>query len=125
MTLGLFASPKNGPAAGNWSRAPRPSAGVVLILSASTQPTSQVGEVVCRPDGTWRAVVNHHSCKEVEDYHEISIDYWFAINPLLEDDWSNIVHNTDYCISGCTSSSDRRAGAPRGQQGAAHNFGRS
>lgn len=65
-------------------------------------PTPEVGELVCRSNGTSGAVVNYYSCKEMADYYELSIEQFFMINPVLEEDCSNIEPNTDYCVSGCT-----------------------
>ncbi|KAF6826083.1 hypothetical protein CMUS01_09576 [Colletotrichum musicola] len=78
-------------------------------------PEPELGELVCRSNGTTGAVVNYYSCKQMADYYELSIEYFFMINPVLDEDCSNIEPYTDYCISGYKQplvSTDGKCGPP-------------
>lgn len=78
---------------------------------ASVGPTStpEVGEIVCRSNGTSSAVVGYYSCKEMADFYLISVESFFMLNPLLKDDCSNIEPATSYCVAGCALFPEREA----------------
>ncbi|KAL0934897.1 uncharacterized protein CTRU02_209488 [Colletotrichum truncatum] len=70
------------------------------LANAGPMAVPEVGDIVCRSNGTSRAVVGYYSCKEMADFYLISVERFFMLNPLLKEDCSNIEPNKPYCVAG-------------------------
>lgn len=70
----------------------------VNIISTGNVTT---GEVNCRYSGTTGSAVNYYSCSLLSKFYGISNELFFALNPQLALDCSNIEPNAPYCVSGC------------------------
>lgn len=58
------------------------------------------GDVLCRYYGHTDKNVDYYSCTQLASFYNIPIDQFFALNPTLKSDCSNIAANTDYCVVG-------------------------
>lgn len=65
-------------------------------------PDPKPGDFVCRFHYATSSDVNYYTCKELCQMFQITVDFFFSINPTLEKDCSNIQAKTEYCVAGCT-----------------------
>jgi hypothetical protein len=71
----------------------------LLAFNAKAEPGT--GDVVCRFESTTRADVNYYTCTELALKYSITIEKFFLLNPLLDENCATIQPNTTYCVAGC------------------------
>lgn len=70
-------------------------------------PEIQPGEINCRLWSFKEEEVNHDTCMEIADGHDMEMAEFFFLNPDLKPDCSNIEPHTTYCVRGCMSPSSQ------------------
>lgn len=75
---------------------PHPIRVLALVLAASNVKA----EVRCRYNATAPDPVSYYTCTELAERHEITLEHFFALNPLVDSDCSSIEAGERYCVAG-------------------------
>jgi len=88
-----------------WSSAgadPRqPFQALATFAAVHNGSATQPGEVNCRNWSRTYADVNYYTCTYMAKRWGLTVDRFLFLNPMLEQDCSNIKANTNYCVKGC------------------------
>jgi hypothetical protein len=68
-----------------------------VIMNLSTAP----GDINCRFWFDTNESVNYYTCTTIANIFEITTEEFFALNPELKHDCSNVMPLTTYCVDGC------------------------
>lgn len=68
---------------------------------AFTFPPVPVGGINCRQNGTTNSTVYYYDCQAMADRYGINVETFFWLNPSVEQNCSNIIPESQYCVSGC------------------------
>ncbi|KAL7779797.1 hypothetical protein CFE70_009814 [Pyrenophora teres f. teres 0-1] len=82
------------------SIAPTSTPSVVSNVSEITILDVSPGEINCRSWFDTGKSVNYYTCTQISNMFEISTDQFFALNPEIKADCSNIMPLTTYCVDG-------------------------
>ncbi|CAA9966660.1 hypothetical protein PTMSG1_10019 [Pyrenophora teres f. maculata] len=82
------------------SLAPTSTPSVVSNVSEITILDVSPGEINCRSWFDTGKSVNYYTCTQISNMFEISTDQFFALNPEIKADCSNIMPLTTYCVDG-------------------------